>query len=253
MATHDPNLALIADWTPLGTIATPFKGSINGNGYKIMNLKSMRSTTNLIGLFGMAQDATFKNIALENANLNGQQDVGGIIGKAIGIKMTKCYVTGVIEGNDHVGSLIGGIYGGGTSNVDNCYSPATVKTRNYQAGGLLGVASSTNIENSYFSGTVASTAATLIWAHNVGGLVGLVEDANVFITACVSAASSVTGGTANPYVARGDAASTVTNCVYRADMLVSAPVNAENPGSDQPDGPPPSISTHCNLIPPRPD
>lgn len=229
------DLASIPDWTPIGTVASPFKGTINGNGFKIKNLKSSKATTNIIGLFGVAQDATFRNIALEDVNLNGQQDVGGIIGKAIGVKVTKCYVTGVIEGNDHVGALIGGIYGGGTSNVDNCYSPATVKTRNYQAGGLLGVASSTNLSNSYFSGTVASTAATLGWTHNTGGFVGLVEDANVFITGCISAASSVTGGTANPFVARGDAPSTVTNCFYRADMTVSSPADANNTGSAQPD------------------
>jgi hypothetical protein len=229
------DLASIADWNPIGTATAPFKGTINGNGYKIKNLKSSRSTTNLIGLFGMAQDATFTNLALEDVNLVGNQDVGGIIGKAVGVRMTKCYVTGVLEGNDHVGSLIGGTYGGGTSNIENCYSPATVKTRNYQAGGLLGVASSTNLSNSYFSGTVTSTATTLGWTHNTGGLVGLVEDANVFISGCVSGASSVTGGTANPYVARGDAASTLTNCVYRADMAVSAPADAGNAGSAQPD------------------
>lgn len=229
------DLASIADWTPIGTAAAPFKGSIDGNGYVIKNLKSNRSTTNLIGLFGMAQDATIKNIALEDVNLNGQQDVGGIVGKAIGVQLSKCYVTGVLEGNDHVGSLIGGVYSGSTSNVDDCYSPATVKTRNYQAGGLFGVASSTNLNNSYFSGTVTSTAATLGWTHNAGGLVGLVEDANVFINSCVSGASSVTGGTANPYVARGDAESTLVNCLFRSDMAVSAPADPSNAGSAQPD------------------
>ena len=200
-----------------------------------MNLKSSRSTTNIVGLFGMAQDATFENIALEDVNIIGNQDAGAIVGKAIGIDMSKCYVTGVIEGNDHVGSLVGGIYSGGTSNINNCYSPATVKTRNYQVGGLLGVASSTNLENCYFAGTVSSTAETLAWMHNAGGFVGLVEDANVFINNCVSAASSVTGGTANPYVARGDAESTVTSCVYRSDMSISAPADDTNVGSAQPD------------------
>ncbi|MDD3489514.1 MAG: T9SS type A sorting domain-containing protein [Paludibacter sp.] len=229
------DLSSIADWNPIGTASAPFKGSLDGNGYVIRNLKSSRSTTNLIGMFGVAQDAVFKNIALENVNLVGNQDVGGIVGKGIGVTITKSYVTGVLEGNDHVGSIAGGIYGGATTNIANCYSPATVKTRNYQAGGLLGVASSTNLSNSYFSGTVTSTAATLGWTHNAGGLVGLVEDANVFINACVSGASSVTGGTANPYVARGDAESTLTNCVFRADMAVSAPADANNAGSAQPD------------------
>lgn len=228
----DIDLSSIADWTPIGTAAAPFKGSLDGNGFKILNLKSSRSSTNLIGLFGVAQDAIFKNIELIDVNLVGNQDVGPLVGKAIGVQVSHVHTTGVIEGNDHVGSIIGGIYAGNTSNVKNCYSTADVKTRNYQAGGMLGVASSTNLENCYFAGTVIA-AATASPYNNAAGLIALTEDANVAISNCVSAASTVIGGTANPYVARGSA--TFTSCIYRSDMSVSAPVDASNYGNEQPD------------------
>lgn len=218
--TASLDLSSIANWAPIGSAAAPFTGSFDGNGYKLSNLKVDASTTSKVGLFGYAQGATFKNIALENVNVVGYQDAGGLIGKGVNVNITQSYVTGYVEGNDHVGSLVGGIYSGSTSTISNCYSPATIVTRNYQAGGLLGVASSTTIDKSYFSGSVQSTASELSWQMNTGGLIGLTEDENVIISNTVSAASSVIGGTAHPYVARGSAA-TITNCFYRADMTLS--------------------------------
>ena len=55
-------------WTPIGTVivinngkdARPFKGTFDGDGYKITNLK-VTGNSNNAGLFGYTQDATIKN------------------------------------------------------------------------------------------------------------------------------------------------------------------------------------------------
>jgi hypothetical protein len=227
------DLSSVANWLPIGTTAAPFKGSLDGNGYSISNLKSSRTSTNIVGLFGFAQDATFKNIALVNVNVVGSQDVGGLIGKATGVQISQSYVTGVVEGNDHAGAIIGGTSSGNISNITDCYSTADVKTRSSQVGGLLGVASSTNITNCYFAGTV--TAPTGGWTNNAGGFIALVEDPSVQVTNSVSAASSVIGGTANPFITREDKTAIITSCLYRSDMTVSAAADATNTGSAQPD------------------
>lgn len=223
---NDIDISSITNWSPIGTTSSPFTGTFNGNGYIISGLTINQSSLNIQALFGVTTGATLKNVALKNVNVIGSQDVAGLVGKAIGTNISEVYVSGTIEGNDHVGAIAGGTFPGGNSVITNCYSDAAVSTRSSQVGGLLGVASSTALTNSYFSGTVVAPETD--WMRNAAGIIALTEDASVSMSNVISAASSVTGGTPHPFVARNSV--TINNCFYRSDMVITGTVgnNAGN-------------------------
>ncbi|MBQ2912567.1 MAG: hypothetical protein IJE52_02610 [Bacteroidales bacterium] len=57
-----------ADWTPIGT-NTPFKGTFDGNGKTISNISKQDFNgeyTQTVGLFASVEDATVKNLKIEN-------------------------------------------------------------------------------------------------------------------------------------------------------------------------------------------
>ncbi len=73
------------EWTPIGDYSNPFKGTFNGNGYKIKNLTITSPTAKLIGLFGYAEDAKIYNVHLTNVDIS---KAGRIV--AIGIDCEIC-------------------------------------------------------------------------------------------------------------------------------------------------------------------
>lgn len=223
---NDLDISSINNWIPIGSTSAPFTGTFDGNGFTISGLTINQASQNIQALFGVTTGATIKKLALKQVNVVGSQDVAALVGKAIGTNISEIYVSGVIEGNDHVGAIAGGTFVGGTSTIINCYSDAQVSTRSSQVGGLLGVAASTNLSNSYFSGTV--TAPQTDWMRNAGGIIALTEDGNVTMENVVSAASAVTGGTPHPLIARN--AAVQNNCFYRSDMVITGTVgnNAGN-------------------------
>ena len=56
-------------------------GTYNGNGKTISNL-NITGSNNIIGLFGYVNTsvAVIKNVNIKNPYINGQYDVGGIVG-----------------------------------------------------------------------------------------------------------------------------------------------------------------------------
>ena len=64
------------EWTPIGTTDHPFNGVFNGNGHKIMNLKT-NEEKEYQGLFGI-NTGIIKNIGIESGEIKGMTYVGGI-------------------------------------------------------------------------------------------------------------------------------------------------------------------------------
>jgi trimeric autotransporter adhesin len=165
-----------AGWEPIGrdsTFADVFKASFNGNGFRIMNLFINRSDEDYIGLFGILYDsAEIKEVFLENASVIGRNKVGGFIGLTdYLVDVSKCAVTGIIQGINEVGGLIGeskSVY------LINSYNSASISgTKNI--GGLIGKAVPevwNVIHKSYSNGSVSGS-------ENKGGLFGYSEDINV--------------------------------------------------------------------------
>ena len=175
------------EWTPIGTVinngkdAKPFKGTFDGDGYKITNLK-VTGNSNNAGLFGYTQDATIKNCNV-TGEVKGFNDVGGIVGNADGkTQILSCSFRGDVTGED---SYIGGIAGSARGTIKNCYALADVTARIEIAGGIAGYAYHVTIENCYYSGNVPA-------GNSAGGIAGFVSGST--IKNCVSLAKSVTDG-----------------------------------------------------------
>jgi hypothetical protein len=162
-------------WEPIGTSDTPFQGHIDGNGFRIMNLRIIKEsehsgyypdTNSLLGLFGsIGSNGNISNIILENVHVYGYEGIGGLAGENKGI-ISNSSVSGSVSGQD-AGGLVAYISGG---TINNSYSTANVVAYD-DVGGLVGVIDNNGIiTNSYATGSV--TALSLD-ADNVGGLVGI--------------------------------------------------------------------------------
>ena len=179
------------------TTAGKFTGTFDGQGHTIKGLKYDVSDKGEVGLFSQTDNATIKNLIIEGAYFKGNANVGGIVGQMYRTTITDCAVLdSYIEGRDHVGAIAGEIaqtkvgdsYEGGT--ITNCFSDARIKTREYQAGGMLGTIHCGTVEKNLFTGTVEGREG-----DNANGIVSLIdkEDAPSLIQYNVVAAAHIYG------------------------------------------------------------
>ena len=179
------------------TTAGKFTGTFDGQGHTIKGLKYDVSDKGEVGLFSQTENATIKNLIIEDAYFKGNANVGGIVGQMYRTTITDCAVlNSYIEGRDHVGAIAGeiaetevdGNWVGGT--ITNCFSDARIKTREHQAGGMLGTIHCGTVEKNLFTGTVEGPEG-----DNANGMVSLIdkEDAASLIQYNVVAAAHIYG------------------------------------------------------------
>lgn len=179
------------------TNAGKFTGTFDGKGHTIKGLRYDVSDKGEVGLFSQTDNATIKNLIIEDAYFKGNANVGGIVGQMYRTTITDCAVlNSYIEGRDHVGAIAGeiaqtqvdGNYVGGT--ITNCFSDARIKTREFQAGGMLGTIHCGTVEKNLFTGTVEGREH-----DNANGMVSLVDknDAPSLIQYNVVAAAHIYG------------------------------------------------------------
>jgi hypothetical protein len=149
-------------WQPIGNTTSDndkFAGSFDGQGYEICDLFIDRSGESDVGLFGVIREAgVIQNVGVVRANVTGNDDVGGLVGKNEGTLNTS-YSAGSVTGDDFVGGLVG--KNEGTASNSSSSSSVTGDTR---IGGLVGQNSAT-VSDSYAAGSVTGS-------DYVGGLVG---------------------------------------------------------------------------------
>lgn len=180
-------------WVPIGTAEHPFMGVFDGGGHVIKNVKTYGAEdgTN-VGLFGYTEAASIGNLILQNISLKGENNVGVVVGTT-------------------VNTLIHDILVYDASSSEGTYYCAEATSGN--AGGLVGSAKNTNVDNCYFYGKVKGATA-------VGGIVGGSQDI-VGISDCGSgysvecSGSGVVGGIVgtadnSTYVLRSYSRSTLT-------------------------------------------
>jgi hypothetical protein len=171
---NNVNLIAIANFTPLGNYVQPFTGIFDGNGKVISSLRAYFPTQSRVGLFGSIQNAKIYNLGLENAQVFGQNQVGALVGYAVGSSIILSYTKGNIQGTTEVGGLVG--YISENSAIANSYSKVHVVGNDNRVGGLVGHAyTSTTIKDTYATGDVAGVT-------RVGGLVGVTGQSSVVIT-----------------------------------------------------------------------
>jgi uncharacterized repeat protein (TIGR02543 family) len=190
--TADINLSSYGQrWLPIGDSINWFEGHMDGNGHKITDLTINKPDDTYIGLFGyIGYDASVSNMILENVNVTGRQDVGGLAGRNLGGEISNSYVTGSVSGKaSNVGGLIGYNYYDGT--VSNSFATANVTGSGSNIGGLIGNNYGT-ISYSYAAGNVTATGI----GTNIGGLIGNNNGTNSYgyATGSVTGTGSKVGG-----------------------------------------------------------
>ncbi|MBO7118986.1 MAG: discoidin domain-containing protein [Bacteroidaceae bacterium] len=177
---------------PIGTQDNPYKGTFDGQGKTISNFTFSNTNTDNVGLFGVVNAAIIQKVILENANVVGNANAGGLVGNAQNAStIQNCAVIGSsIEGRDHVAAIAANAVGGTV--ISNNYSNAEVKSRQYQAGGMVGTIRSVTVEKNLFTGTV-----TCQNGGDASGLVSRIDaesDPEPVIQNNMVAAPTISGG-----------------------------------------------------------
>ena len=171
------DITLSEQWTPIST----FTGTLDGAGHAIKGLRIAGGSPT--GLFGETDGATIKNLRVVEAKVadwGSSKKAGIIVGWAKNnTTIEACFTSGVVEGNDHVGGIIGRLEG----TMKNCLSTAASFSSGWQAGGLAGSAGPATFENNVFLGQVYCKGD---WG-GVGGILGLAEGGTVTMKGNVSA------------------------------------------------------------------
>lgn len=192
-----------AEWTPIGVgtrkssgIAegsTPFAGTFDGAGHVISGLKiaSTQGADFAIGLFGILDGATVKNLTVADAEVTvPQSELAGILCGMMANDATASgvSVSGSVSGKAGVGGIAGRMTLSGT--IENCENSASVAAADGvgNAGGIVGAAYYTTptgrmaITGCRNSGSISGTDC-------IGGIAGL---SAAFVSNCENS-GAITG------------------------------------------------------------
>ena len=198
-------------WTPISTdYDRRFGGTFDGKGHTVSGLYFNDASVRYVGLFGLSDRGTIKNVGVIASYFNGQRNVGGVCGHCYRYsKVTNCFSTSTVYGTTSVGGVCGDIYDNCT--LSNSYNTGIVYGNN-EVGGVCGGAQHSTISDCYNTGSVTGTAST----GYVGGVCGLIGGSTSTMSNCYSTGNVIStskySGEINGYVDK----SKVTNCYYLA-------------------------------------
>ena len=190
-----------------------FTGILHGNGHVIRNMNYNQPGQASVGLFATTRGAIIEDLGFENANMVGNENVGTLAGHFYGGEARRIFVmNSYIEGRDHVGSIVGNMSNnnGEPSLITDCISDAAVKTREFQVGGLCGIATGGTLQNSLFCGTVDNNGSS-----SNTGIISLIDsDDATTIQNCFSGAAHINGKRIVPRIVNGKRNSTTLSNNY---------------------------------------
>ena len=168
-----------ANWLDFGK---DFGGTLFGNGHKIANFKVPyhNGDKTYVGLFGNCDGATFKNLVLENFDINFEnQDknnpsnatyLGGLLAYGKNCTIDDVKISGNIYGNYILicGSVAGILY---DSTITNAVSTCNIYARRY-TGGIVGSCSNVTADNLTNNAEFVKTNSSLNDVTRLGGIFG---------------------------------------------------------------------------------
>jgi filamentous hemagglutinin family protein len=163
----------IVNFVPLGNIATPFTGKVDGLGHAIDNLTINSSDASTdVGLFGDTSGALIQNLGLTNVDITSTNNyvVGGLVGFMNNAsKIKRSYINGGIIRSANatlgVGGFVGQIYDAGSSILESFSNVSIANTNTIQnVGGFVGENGGV-IRDSYALGSIDN-------ADYTGGFIG---------------------------------------------------------------------------------
>ena len=208
--------------TPIGNATEPFTGTFIGELQAVVGTDGKTtyrnpvisginlSGTDNVGLFGVAKNATIKNLTLEgNITATGNK-VGGFVGYVTGGTLdiencvNKCALTVNVAGKGYIGGIVGFAQKAGAVTISDCTNDGPV-TGCTQVGGIIGRIDSptgdTTIIRCHNNKAVSAGANAAAAANGFGGIVGLLVTASnstvqVSIKECWNSADVTGAGTA---------------------------------------------------------
>lgn len=173
-------------WEPIGVQDSPFMGVFHGEGHTIKGMFINRTSTDFIGLFGFAENATFDNVTIECQNITGANNSGSFCGYAFASSFTGVTSRSLVEGKSQTGGFAGYLR---YCTANDIHHVGNVGGTDRNVGGLIGYLECSDLNTCSHSGTVTG-------ANNTGGIAGVVKISslqNVTNTATVNGAN-YTGG-----------------------------------------------------------
>lgn len=171
-------------WNPIGDLLTSdksFKGTFDGNGHTITNLKI--NTNNDIGaLFAELEGGTIKNVGITNIDIIGGDNVTGVSGlvaQVFGGEIDNCYTVGNIYSTEGAASGLA-IEAMENSTITSCYSSCNLQTKTGSASGLVAQVNDSTITSCYSTGNVKIS----VGGEFKAGLVCIMENSS--LTSCYS-------------------------------------------------------------------
>ena len=184
------------EWIAIGNEEKPFMHHFDGGNYTIknLNLKCSEDYNKVFGLFGRVENASFKNIHIENATLCedsltniGLATIGALSASAYNCTFENCSASVDFQAGGPVGGLVGSLQFASNQKVvmDNCHTSGKIKGG--YAGGLVGQIFAQ--EDYYSSGEEpkasvknCSSSVDLLEGSGgyVGGLIGQMEYISVY-------------------------------------------------------------------------
>ena len=213
------DFSINANWVPIGTATYPFKGTFDGQGYTVSNLRHTSSSTPR-GLFGYIENAEIRNLnvntgtyttkattygggivgnsvnsTIEDCSFNGQIAststwIGGIVGKMVSTTVRRCVTAGTItsSASNYVGGICGhASYGESASVIEDCASNMDIFGVS-SVGGIAGYISNSTIQRCINAGNVSGQT------NNVGGIVGYETDDMAVVANNLNTGTVYTGG-----------------------------------------------------------
>ncbi len=177
MLGNDLDLSCYPNWETIGVFSSTqyriFRGTFDGKNHTIYNLRINRIYSNGLGLFG-AIGGEIKNLIIKDADITGDACVGILCGDTLKGKISNCYTSGRVRGNENVGGLIGR----NGSNVVQCNTNVEVKGI-INTGGITGY-NYRGLSNCISTGEIFSYNATGgISGYNTGEIVECINKSMV--------------------------------------------------------------------------
>lgn len=176
--TMDIELAPFERFPRIGSLDTPFSGTLDGQSNEIRNLR-VRSNDDQFegtGLFGNLFGGTVRDLHLLNVDIRGGDFTGGLLGMGSSNgHISGVTVSGTVVGDSNVGGIVGGTSTGpesGDVTITEVVSHAAVAGQGKVAG-ILGQSSGDPVHNAAVHGPVSgeySTAGITAWI-DFGGTV----------------------------------------------------------------------------------
>jgi len=221
--TADLNMSSYSNWVPIGSSSTAlsqgyyqgstnhpitagtanakvFSGTIDGQGHTISNLTSSGTGAGAApdyrGVFGITNNATIKNLTINNANITGGSGLGALVGLASGnTTIENCHAKNSTVNSNVGGTRLstGGLIGeinferNNVVRILGCSAAGTAVTSNLDygtVGGLIGNIRSAAINTSnpisnmnadiLVNGCSVSGGSVNAYRYYVGGMIGQV-------------------------------------------------------------------------------